>query len=54
MNLLTKSRYSHESTAPRGYDDTLIEVAAELVDSVVQYTTQAGSTDSWVLAYPNV
>lgn len=52
--VFTKSRYEYELDAKRGHDSILTDLGRGLVDSVVAYAKQAGSTDPWVLSYPNV
>lgn len=45
------NRYEYESTAARSFDDTLLQLAAELIPVFVQHFLDAGSDDPWLLIY---
>ncbi|MCZ4321441.1 hypothetical protein [Pseudomonas anguilliseptica] len=45
------NRYEYESTAARSYDDTLLQLAAELIPVFVRYFLDAGSDDPWLRSY---
>lgn len=53
-HVFTESRYGYEQGARRGHDSILTDLGPELVASVAEYAKQAGSTDPWVKAYPDV
>lgn len=45
------NRYEYESTAAGSFDDTLLQLAAELIPVFVQHFLDAGSDDPWLLIY---
>ena len=45
------NRYEYEPKAAQSFDDTLLQLVAELVPVFVRYFLDAGSDDPWLLIY---
>lgn len=50
-NVFTTARYPYEQTSPKGYDDILISILAELVVNVVQWYRDQGSKDIFIVCH---
>lgn len=45
------NRYEYEPNASASFDDSLLQLAAELIPAFVQYFLSTGSDDPWLLLY---
>ena len=53
-NLFIEARYPYEPSSRGSYSDVPISVGIEILDDVINWYKNSGSTDSWIVNYPNV
>ena len=53
-NLFVLARYPYERNSMASGGTAIIEVAEEMFDRVIRQYKEAGCTDPWIVAFPNV